>query len=188
MFKPMKTLILSGAAVLSLGVAGFALSTIGQAALPAKAKAPMFTTQGAIAGKAFTANLQNMLKKRPVVLYFFPKAFTQGCTIEAHAFASASGDFKKAGAQILGMSSDDIPTLKKFSSEACRDKFPVAQASPSVIKGYDVAFVRNGNDTGLTARISYVIKQDGTIAFVHSGSNPHDHVKMTLAAVKKLKK
>lgn len=78
MFKPMKTLILSGAAVLSLGVAGFALSTIGQAALPAKAKAPMFTTQGAIAGKAFTANLQNMLKKGRWCCIFSPKHLPRG--------------------------------------------------------------------------------------------------------------
>lgn len=77
MFKPMKTLILSGAAVLSLGVAGFALSTIGQAALPAKAKAPMFTTQGAIAGKAFTANLQNMLKRAGGAV-FFPQSIYPG--------------------------------------------------------------------------------------------------------------
>ena len=66
--------------------------------------------------------------KGPVVLYFFPKAFTSGCTAEAHAFSESIGDFKKAGAQVIGMSADDLPTLQEFSTKECRSAFPVATA------------------------------------------------------------
>jgi len=74
------------------------------------AKAPDFTTDGALGGKAFKLHLKDALRKGPVVLYFFPKAFTKGCTLEAHAFSEATADFKKAGAQVIGMSADDLPT------------------------------------------------------------------------------
>ena len=93
------------------------------AALPTGAKAPDFTTTGAVAGKPFKLHLADQLRKGPVVLYFFPKAFTSGCTAEAHAFSEAIGDFKKAGAQVIGMSADDLPTLEKFSIEECRNAF-----------------------------------------------------------------
>lgn len=158
------------------------------AALPVGAKAPDFATQGALNGQPFTFELKKALKKGPVVLYFYPKAFTQGCTLEAHAFSEASGDFHKAGATIIGMSADDIPTLQKFSTEACRGKFAVASASPAVIRGYDVALVRPGMPAGLTNRTSYVIARDGRIAMVHSELDYRDHVRLTLEAVRKLKR
>src|SRR3954466_12624445 len=97
-----------------LAAAGLAL-TPATAALPVGAKAPDFTTAGAVGGKEFKLHLAEQLKHGPVVLYFFPKAFTKGCTLEAHAFSEASSDFKKAGARVIGMSADDITTLKKFS-------------------------------------------------------------------------
>src|SRR5712671_7417929 len=81
------------------------------AALPVGTKAPDFTTTGAVGGKEFKLHLADQLKKGPVVLYFFPKAFTSGCTAEAHAFSESIDDFKKAGAQVVGMSADDLKTL-----------------------------------------------------------------------------
>lgn len=154
------------------------------AALAVGAKAPNFTTRGALAGKPFTLNLARELKKGPVILYFFPAAFTPGCTIEAHEFAEASDDFRKAGATVIGLSADPIEKLQKFSIEACRNKFAVASAAPDVIAAYDVTLpLRQGRSN----RTSYVISQSGRIAYVHSDLNPADHVKNTLAAVRSLK-
>ena len=94
------------------------------AALKSGSKAPDFTTTGALAGKPFRFHLADALKKGPVVLYFFPKAFTSGCTAEAHAFSDSIGDFKKAGAQVIGMSADGLKTLEDFSVKECRNAFP----------------------------------------------------------------
>ena len=155
------------------------------AALPTGAKAPNFTTQGAIAGKPFRLNLAEQLKHGPVVLYFYPKAFTKGCTLEAHAFSEAAKDFKKAGARVIGMSADDLPTLEKFSVEGCRNSFAVATATPEVIKAYDVALKQKPD---MTDRTSYVIDRSGKIVFVHSDLDWSQHVAKTLAAVKGLKR
>ncbi len=158
------------------------------AALPAGAKAPNIVTTGAIAGKPFRLNLRNELRKGPVVLYFFPKAFTKGCTLEARAFSEASGEFRKAGARVIGMSADDLPTLKRFSVEECRNAFPVATASAATIKAYDVAMPIVGKVTTMSNRTSYVIDRRGRIAFVHSELDWSKHVSKTLAAVRALNK
>ena len=158
-----------------------------QADLRQGARAPNFTTQGAMAGKAFAFNLRSALQRGPVVLYFYPKAFTQGCTLEAHAFAEASDDVRAAGATVIGMSADDVPTLKRFSTEACRDKFAVASASPQIIAGYDVALKNpDGTPSGLTSRTSYVIGRDGRIKLVYTNMNYAEHVRLTLNAVRAL--
>src|SRR3546814_1582267 len=81
------------------------------------------------------------------------------------------------------VSADPIEKLKKFSVEECRNKFAVASASPKMITGYDVKLAQRD---GLSNRTSYVIAQNGRIAFVHSDLSPSDHVKTTLAAVKSL--
>jgi peroxiredoxin len=120
-----------------------------------------------------------------VVLYFFPKAFTKGCTLEAHAFSEASGDFRRAGARVIGMSADDLPTLHKFSVEECRNAFPVATATPQIISSYDVALKQKA---GLTDRTSYVIAPSGRIVMVHSDLDWSQHVAKTLAAVKALRR
>ena len=86
-----------------------AIATPAAAALPVGSKAPDFVTTGALAGKPFRLHLANELRKGPVVLYFFPKAFTQGCTLEAHAFSDAEKDFRKAGARVIGMSDTIYP-------------------------------------------------------------------------------
>lgn len=171
--------------LLLTGLALAWLSTPAWAALPVGARAPDFTTTGAIAGKPFRLNLKEQLRNGPVVLYFFPKAFTQGCTLEARAFSEAMDEFKKAGARVIGMSADDLPTLQKFSVEECRNAFPVATAKPEIIAAYDVALEQK---PGLTDRTSYVIARDGRIVFVHSQMDWSQHVQKTLAAVQALKR
>jgi peroxiredoxin Q/BCP len=171
---------------LMLGLAALALlEGSASAALPVGAKAPDFTTTGAVGGKPFKLHLASELRKGPVVLYFFPKAFTQGCTLEAHAFSDASADFKKAGAEVIGMSADDLPTLEKFSVEECRNAFPVATATPATIRAYDVVLKQKPS---LTDRTAYVLDRRGRITFVHSDLDWSQHVAKTLAAVKSLKR
>jgi peroxiredoxin len=173
--------------VLALLVA-LVLPTAAMATLPVGAQAPAFSTQGALGGKDVAFDLRKALRKGPVVLYFYPKAFTQGCTLEAHAFAEATPEFAKYGATVIGMSADDLPTLRKFSTEECRSQFAVGTATPAVVKAYDVGFARPGAPAGLTNRTSYVIAPNGKIVFVHSDLDYRDHVKLTLDAVKRLKK
>ena len=160
------------------------LSSPALAALKVGSKAPNIETVGAVGGKEFKLNLAEQLRKGPVVLYFFPKAFTSGCTAEAHAFSEAIGDFKKAGAQVIGMSADNIATLKDFSVKECRSAFPVATATPATQKAYDVAWAAH---PGITTRTSYVIDRSGKIVMVHDDLDFSKHVAQTLAAVKTLK-
>jgi len=174
--------------IATAALAGLALSVPASAALQRGAKAPALVTTGALAGRTFNFDLQQALRRGPVVLYFFPKAFTQGCTLEANAFAEAMDDFRAAGAQVVGLSADDVPTLQRFSTEECRDAFPVAQATPATIRAFDVRFSREGQDTGLSDRTSYVIGQDGSIVMVHSDLDWREHVNRTLAAVRALKR
>jgi len=160
-----------------------ALTQPSTAALRVGTQAPDFTTTGALAGKPFKLHLKDQLRHGPLVLYFYPKAFTQGCTLEAKAFADAMPEFRKAGARVVGMSADNLDTLKKFSTEACRNKFPVATASPATITAYDVVLKQKPE---LTDRTSYVIDRKGQIVMVHSDLDWKDHVAMTLAAVRAL--
>jgi peroxiredoxin Q/BCP len=169
---------------LLLAIAAISLAAPATAALKVGDKAPDFTTTGAVAGKPFRIHLADQLKKGPVVLYFFPKAFTSGCTAEAHAFSDSIGDFKKAGAQVIGMSADNLATLEDFSVKECRNAFPVATATPATQKAYDVAWAAH---PGITTRTSYVIAPDGRIAMVHDDLDFSQHVARTLAAVKALK-
>ena len=176
--------------MMSAGIAAAALIAAAPAgaALQQGTRAPALSTQGALGGKAFAFDLQKELRKGPVVLYFFPKAFTQGCTLEANAFAEAMDDFRAAGAQVVGLSADDLPTLQRFSTEECRDAFPVAVASNGTIRAWDVALQREGQATGLSDRTPYVIGQDGRIVMVHSDLDWREHVNRTLAAVRALKR
>jgi peroxiredoxin len=169
-------------------VLAMAVATPAAAALPVGAKAPDFVTTGAIAGKPFQLRLKRELRKGPVVLYFYPKAFTKGCTLEARAFSEANAEFRKAGVRVIGMSADDLPTLKRFSVEECRNAFPVATASASIINAYDVAMPIVGKLTTMSNRTSYVIDRNGRIAFVHSDLDWSGHVAKTLAAARALRK
>jgi len=165
----------------------FCAAAPASAELPVGSTAPQIVSKGALAGKDFSFDLARALKKGPVVLYFFPKAFTPGCNAEANAFAQSMDDFRKAGAQVVGLSADNLEDLKQFSLKECGGKFPVATASPAIIKSYDVAFVREGKDTGLSNRTSYVIGKDGKIKLAHSELDWREHVQLTLAKVRQLR-
>lgn len=169
-------------------VAAVALAVPAAATLAPGAKAPNFTAEGAMGGKPFTVNLREALKKGPVVLYFFPAAYTGGCNAEAHAFAEASDDFKKAGATVIGMTAGNIDRITEFSADTklCSGKFAVAAATPAVIQSYGVLLKKpDGTATNITSRTSYVIAPNGKILFVHSDMNPAEHISLTLAAVRK---
>lgn len=153
------------------------------AALPEGAKAPGFTTQASLAGKPFTFSLADALKKGPVVLYFYPAAFTPGCTVEAHNFAEATDKFNAMGATVIGVSYDNIDTLNKFSVSECRNKFAVASdADQKIMKAYDAVLKQKPE---WADRTSYVISPDGHILYSYSDLNPDKHVANTMAAVQK---
>ncbi|MEJ0094278.1 MAG: peroxiredoxin [Methylocella sp.] len=167
-------------------ILGSLFATSASAALKPGDAAPDFTTEAAVGGKDFTFSLSNALKHGPVVLYFYPKSFTQGCTIEAHEFAEAADSFAQAGATLIGMSKDTIETQRKFSTEGCRDKFPVAaDPTSSVIRSYDAQM--NGATAAADAlanRISYVIAPEGKVIYVYSDPSPDKHIENTLAVVR----
>jgi thioredoxin-dependent peroxiredoxin len=166
---------------------GCLLATPCLAALKPGDKAPDFTAQAAVGGDEFTFSLSGALKKGPVVLYFFPKAFTKGCTAEAHEFAEAAAAYAAAGATLIGMSADNIGELHKFSLQECSSKFPVA-ADPDlkVIKSFDNAWKLPSTGAEVSDRTSYVIGTDGKIVYAYTDRNPDKHVENTLAAVKDL--
>lgn len=169
-----------------LGLAAIAvaagLAAPAGAALKPGAAAPDFTAQASLGGKEFTFTLAEALKHGPVVLYFYPAAFTKGCTIEAHDFAEAIDQYKALGATVIGVSHDDIKKLDAFSTSECRSKFAVA-ADPEekVIKAYDAVL---GAHPEYADRISYVITPDGKVAYAYASMDPDKHVENTLAAVK----
>ncbi len=153
-----------------------------QAALTNGVAAPTFTTQASMAGQEFTFSLTEALKTGPVVLFFYPKAFTSGCTVEAHDFAEATGEFKAYGATIIGISGDNIETLNRFSVSACQSKFPVgADRDRKIMKAYDAVMLLS-----YARRTSYVIAPDGKIIYSYTALlSPEKHVTNTMAAVKK---
>jgi peroxiredoxin len=152
------------------------------AALQTGANAPDFTTQATLAGKPFTFGLASALKSGPVVLYFYPAAFTTGCTVEAHEFAEATEKFKALGATVIGVSHDSIDTLNKFSVSECRNKFAVASDPDlKISKAYDAKIFL----TSYSYRTSYVIAPDGKIIYAYSALNPDQHVENTMVAVAK---
>ncbi|WP_186146055.1 peroxiredoxin [Burkholderia gladioli] len=173
----MKRKILSTLAVAALAMHALAA----QAVLKAGDAAPDFTTQASIGGKTYDYSLADQLKKGPVVLYFYPAAFTTGCTIEAHAFADAVDDYKKYGATVIGVSADKIDTLTKFSVSECRSKFPVA-ADPDakIIREYDAKLPAMER----AKRVSYVISPEGKVLYEYTSMSPDKHVENTMNAVK----
>lgn len=171
-------------AALAIALAAALSSAPAATALRNGAPAPNFTTRGALAGKPFRLDLREQLRRGPVVLYFFPKAFTQGCTLEANAFSEAADDFRRAGAQVIGLSADDYPTLARFSVEGCRNAFPVATATPATIAAFDARLAARPE---LSTRTSYVIGTDGRIAYSYTDPDWRGHVTNSLAAVRALK-
>ena len=170
-----------GALVVSCAAVA-ALAAPAVAALSVGAKAPDFTLQASQGGNVFTFSLADALKKGPVVLYFYPAAFTTGCTIEAHEFADAIDQYHALGATVIGVSHDPIDKLQKFSVSECRSKFPVAaDSSQSVEKAYDSVLAQHPQYAN---RTSYVIAPDGTIVYTYTSLDPTLHVQNTLTALK----
>jgi thioredoxin-dependent peroxiredoxin len=161
------------------------LVPLAHAALAPGARAPDFTLQASMGGKEFTFSLADALKKGPVVVYFYPAAFTPGCTIEAHKFAEAIDQYKALGATVIGVSHDPIDKLDKFSVSECRSKFPVAaDADGNVMKSYDS--VLKGHEE-YADRTSYVITPDGKVYYAYTAMSPDQHVDNTLDAIKRWK-
>jgi len=156
------------------------------AALKTGDKAPDFTAQASLGGKEFTFALADARRKGPVVVYFYPKAFTKGCSAEAHAFAEAMPQFEAAGASVIGVSHDDIATLDKFSVSDCVNKFPVASDSDQhIMTSYDA--VLGGAHPEMANRISYLVAPDGHVLAEYTDMDFSKHVDTMLAALKSWK-
>jgi peroxiredoxin Q/BCP len=152
------------------------------AALKAGDRAPDFSAPASLGGRVFTFSLAAALREGPVVLYFYPAAFTEGCTIEAHDFAEATDRFKALGATVIGVSHDDIETLKRFSVSECRSKFAVAaDGDQRIMKAYDAVLAPL---LSYANRVSYVIAPDGKIIYSYTALAPEKHVENTLAALR----
>jgi peroxiredoxin Q/BCP len=165
--------------------------------------APVFTAQASLAGSEFNFSLKSALAKGPVVVYFYPSAYTGGCDAEAHAFAEMKDKFTAAGATIIGVSGDDIKRLNEFSADQnyCAGKFAVASDASGKIAetyGLTMASAKIGMkdvrgievNHGFITRTTYVIGKDGKIVAVFSSATDHisptDHVEKSLAIVKVL--
>jgi len=170
------------------------------AALKQGDKAPDFTAPASLAGKEFNFALKDALKKGPVVVYFYPAAFTGGCNLQAHAFSENSDKFAAAGASIIGVSLDKIATLNQFSADPqyCAGKIPVASdADGKIAKSYDLQ-VREAKpgakntrgdeiDHGFAERTTFVVTPSGTVAATISNLSPADNVAKALEAVQQVK-
>ena len=152
------------------------------AALKPGDKAPDFAVEATLGAEVFRFSLADALKRGPVVLYFFPAAFTTGCTYEAHEFAEATDAFKQLGATVIGVSHDGIAKLKEFSVSECRSKFAVgADTDQRVMKAYDAALKQRPD---LADRTSYLITPDSTVAYEYTSLNPEKHVANLMDALK----
>jgi peroxiredoxin len=166
-------------------------------------KAPIFTSKASMAGNEFDFSLKKALDKGPVVLYFYPAAYTGGCDLEAHTFAEMKDKFTAAGATIIGVSADDIERLKSFSSnpDYCAGKFPVASDAGGKIAatyGLELTPPKPGvKDVtgqqvthGFIPRTTFVINKNDEIVAVFSSETDHispdEHVKKSLEIVTKL--
>jgi thioredoxin-dependent peroxiredoxin len=171
--------------IAALAIAALSIAPA-MAALSNGAKAPDFTLTATQGGKAFQFHLADALKHGPVVLYFYPAAFTPGCTIEAHDFADAIDKYKALGATVIGVSHDPIDKLQKFSVSECRSKFAVAaDTDQTVEKAYDAVLPQAAQYAN---RTSYVIAPDGTIFYSFTDLKPDKHVANTLDALARLEK
>jgi thioredoxin-dependent peroxiredoxin len=184
-----------------------ALAILGTVALPASAalkegdKAPEFKTKASMAGKEFNFALKDALKKGPVVVYFYPAAYTGGCNVQAHTFSESSDKFAAAGASIIGVSLDKIDRLNKFSADPqyCAGKIPVASdADGKIAKSYDLqvkdekkgAKTTEGEEIGhgFAERTTFVVTPDGKIGATIANMAPKDNVAKALETVEHLKK
>ena len=153
------------------------------AALKPGTAAPPFSVPAYLAGQPITFTLADALKQGPVVLYFFPAAFTPGCNAEAAAFSRAIDKFKALGASVIGITAGNTERLAEFSkdTEKCAGKFPVAaDEGAKIAKAYDATMTLKPD---LSSRTSYVIGRHGKVVFAFDAMNPNQHVKETLAAL-----
>lgn len=177
-----KVVMLGVVALLLAGTLVVVTTRRAQAQLAHGVVAPAFVLQAAKGGDVETVDLKTELAKGPVVLYFFPKSFTSGCTTEAHLFSEHQAEYKHLGATVIGVSGDDIETQKKFSTQECRSAFRVASdPGLKIAKEYDAALA-----PGFANRTSYVIARNGTIAYAYTSLDPSKHVENTLRAVRAL--
>jgi peroxiredoxin len=189
--------------VVTMLMAG-ALAVPAYAALKTGEAAPDFSTKASLAGKEFEFSLKDALKKGPVVVYFYPSAYTAGCNAQAHAFAESKDKFEAAGASIIGVSRNSIAQLNQFSAdpEYCAGKFPVASdADGKISSSYNLNKMQlpagfkdtKGNviDHEATERTTFVVTPNGRVAAVFSSADdklsPTEHVNRSLAKVQELK-
>ena len=169
------------------------------AALKAGDPAPAFSAPASLAGKPFTYSLKDGLTKGPVVVYFYPSAYTSGCNIQAHEFSSRADQFAAAGATVIGVSLDSIERLNEFSADPdyCAGKLAVASDRDGKIArayGLRVSEGRSGAtdtrgkeiDHGFTERTTFVVKRDGTVHAAVGGVSPEENVARALELVRKL--
>ncbi|WP_295693724.1 peroxiredoxin [uncultured Maricaulis sp.] len=142
-----------------------------------------FTVSGFQAGEPVSFHLAEALEEGPVVLFFFPAAFTSGCEAQAAAFAEAIDQFTAEGARVIGVTGGNTDRLAEFSTQHCASAFPVFAAEDGMARAYDARMMMR---PGWTNRTSYVIDQNSTIAFSWSDMSPYEHVDQTLAAVRAL--
>jgi peroxiredoxin Q/BCP len=170
------------------------LSAPAFAALQNGATAPEISAKGVTGGQEFNFKLSDALKKGPVVMYFFPAAYTAGCTIETQKFAEKADEFKAAGATLVGLTAgaamadktmanaaDNLARLAEFSKEHCRDKFPMVAINADTIKAYDVVLTGRPDWSN---RTSFVIAPDGKVLLSHTDMKPESHIEETLKTVK----
>ncbi|HEY6645392.1 peroxiredoxin [Povalibacter sp.] len=182
---------------------GFLLSTAvvvpAMAALQQGDVAPNFKTQASLAGKEFTFSLGDALKKGPVVVYFYPSAYTRGCNVQAHTFAVNYDKFTAVGASVVGVSLDDIARLNEFSAdpEFCAGKLPVASdTSGKIAQSFDLQVKGPSADMkdtrgaqiahGFAERTTFIVLPNGKIAETIGGVSPTDNVQKALEAVQRL--
>lgn len=176
-----------------------ALATPALADLKEGDKAPDFTAQASLAGKTFNYTFKDALKKGPVVVYFYPSAFTGGCNLQAHTFAENVDKFAAAGATVIGVSLDSIKRLNAFSAdpEYCAGKVAVASDPDGrIARSFDLAVAdipagrkdTRGNeiDHGRVDRVTFVIKPDGKVAATIGGVAPVTNVEKALETVTRL--
>jgi peroxiredoxin len=184
---------------LVIGLMATLCATPAFAALKAGDMAPDFSAAGSLGGKDFNFHLKDALKKGPVVVYFYPSAYTGGCDLEAHTFAEQADKFAAAKATIIGVSADDLGRLKQFSADPkfCAGKFPIASdADTKIAKSYDLAVserpgAKDVNQVEINhafiERVTYVIGKDGKIIATLSSKDdklsPDQHVDKSLALV-----
>jgi peroxiredoxin len=182
-----------------VGLLAASIALPAAAALKEGDDAPAFRAQASLAGKAFGYSLKDALKKGPVVVYFYPSAYTGGCNVQAHAFAVNQEKFAAAGASIVGVSLDSIARLNDFSKDPdyCAGKIAVASdADGSIAKSYDLV-VRDASpgrkdtrgveiDHGFAERTTFIVTPNGKIAAVVGGLAPGANVDQALQAVQKL--